>query len=147
MFVLKKMKRLVHQAVEAVGRVVRIVICRGDLPENPRWREQNYPYANCWGIDELFAEAAKAGPDSLLYREARRIWWEAYWRLLGRYRGARPFFEVYEVEDGRIEPVEDRERWVLFNIISSGFAHGIVPREALQYTYRIYRKLYGPLTA
>jgi len=138
-----RLKRLLHQ----VYRAVKLVICRSDLPVNPRWREQNYPYENCWEIDEFFEAARKAGPGSTLYAEARRIFWESMWRLWGRYKRGRPFFEVYEVVDTTLRPVKDRERWVLENIIVSAMAHDIVPPEAKAYTYRVYRELYGPLIA
>lgn len=138
-----RLKTLLNQ----VYRAIKLVICRTDLPENPRWREQNYPYENCWEIDEFMSEAARAGKDSYLYREARRIFWEAYWRLLGKYRGGRPFFSVYEVVDGELRPVIDRQKWVLENIIVAAMTHGIVPSEAKAYTYRVYRKIYGPLVA
>jgi len=138
-----RLKSLLHQ----VARAIKLVICRTDLPENPRWREQNYPYANCWDIDEFFEAARRAGPGSTLYAEARRIFWESMWRLWGRYRRGRPFFEVYEVVDGELRRVVDREKWVLQNIIVAAMAHDIVPPEAKEYTYRVYRELYGPLVA
>ncbi|MHC1627550.1 MAG: hypothetical protein ACXQTI_01800 [Candidatus Nezhaarchaeales archaeon] len=142
-----RLKRFLHQAARAVERAVRLVICRKDLPENPRWLEQGYPDPNCWEIDEFFAAAARAGPGSSLYSEARRIFWEAYWRLLGRYRRGRPFFETYVIRDGEIERLTGRERWVLQNIIVAAMTHGIVPEEAKEYTYRVYREIYGPLVA
>lgn len=132
--------------INKVADAIKIVICRRDLPTNPRWREENYPYANCWDIDEFFEAARRAGPGSTLYAEARRIFWESMWRLWGRYRRGRPFFSTYEVIDGEVKPIEDR-KWVLENIITAGIAHGIVPREALEYTYRVYRRIYGPLVA
>jgi len=135
------LKALLHQAY----RAIKLVICRPDLPENPRWREQHYPYENCWDIDEFFEAARKAGLGSSLYAEARRIYWEAMWRLWGRYRRGRPFFEVYEVVDATPRPVRDRQRWVLENIVASAMAHDIVPPEAKAYTYRIYRRIYGLL--
>jgi len=138
-----KLKAFLHQ----VYRAIKLVICRTDLPENPRWREQHYPYENCWEIDEFFEAARKAGPGSSLYAEARRIFWEAYWRLLGRYRRGRPFFSVYEIVDGELRPVRDRQRWVLENIVVAAMAHDIVPPEAKAYTYRVYRRIYGPLAA
>jgi len=55
---------------------IRLVICREDLPENPRWREYKYPEARCWDVYELFLEAKKRGKESLLWQDARRIWWE-----------------------------------------------------------------------
>jgi len=138
----KRVKRFVCRVYTAV----RLVICRRDLPRNPRWREQGYPYPNCWEIDEFFGEAARAGRGSTLYMEARRVFWEAYWRLLGRYRGGKPFFEVYIGEDTSLRRLEDREDWVLKNIIVSAITHGIVPEEARMYTYKVYREIYGPLT-
>jgi len=140
-----RLKRLLHQAVDVVERAIRLVICRRDLPVNPRWFEEGYPGPNCWEIDEFFAAAARAGPGSSLYREARRIYWEAYWRLLGRYRRGRPFFETYMIRDHEMERLVDRERWVLQNIIVAAMTHGIVPEEAKVYTYRVYREIYGPL--
>ena len=142
-----RLKKFLHQATRAVERAVRLVICRKDLPENPRWVKQGYPGPNCWEIDEFFAAAAKTGPGTSLYSEARRIFWEAYWRLLGRYRRGRPFFETYEIVDGEIRRLVDRERWVLQNIIVAAMAHDIVPEEAKAYTYRVYREIYGPLVA
>jgi len=134
-------------AVQQAYRAVKLVICRKDLPENPRWREQGYPYANCWEIDELFSEAARTGRDSELYREARRIYWESYWRLLRKYKGRHPFFEAYEVVGSTLRPVEDREEWILKNIIVSAFANGIVPPEAREQAVKLYRELYGPVAA
>ena len=136
------MKRLLGQVAR-----VKLVICREDLPENPEWWEQGYPYANCWDVDELFEAAKEAGRESGLYAEARRIFWEAYWRLLGRYRRERPFFEVFEVADATPRPVHGRERWVLQNIVVSAMAHDIVPEEAKAYTYKVYREIYGHLVA
>jgi len=122
---------------------MRLVICRKDLPKNPRWIEENYPYENCWDIDEFFTEASKAGEGSKLFKEARRIYWESYWRLLGRYKRGRPFFEVYEVVDNTLKPVYDRERWVLGSIIASAMASEVVPSEAKRQTERLYRELFG----
>jgi len=123
---------------------MKIVICREDLPENPRWKIQKYPYENCWDIDEFFTEASKAGEGSKLFEEARRIYWEAYWRLLGRYKKGRPFFEVYEVYEtvNKIRPVYDRERWILSMIIGSAMASDVVPPTVKAQTERLYRKLF-----
>lgn len=74
---------------------LRHVICREDLPENPKWREYGYPDPHCWDIDELFLEAAKSGECSPLWHDARRIYWEAIHRAWGTYRRGRPFFDVY----------------------------------------------------
>ena len=138
-----RLKSLLHQ----VYRKLKLVICREDLPENPRWIEQGYPGPNCWDIDEFFAAARRAGPGSTLYEEARRIFWEAYWRLLERYRRGRPFFETYMIRDGEVERLVDRERWILQNIIVAAMAHDIVPPEAKRYTYRVYREIFGPVVA
>lgn len=118
------------------------MICREDLPRNPHWRREGYPAPFCWDIDEFFEEAAKAGPGSRLYSEARRIYWEAYWRRLGRYKRGRPFFAVYVKEKERLKRLRDRERWVENLIIASATAHGIVPREALLWVPRIYKVLF-----
>ena len=134
-----KVKTLLHRVYEDI----KLVICRRDLPENPRWREEGYPYENCWDIDEFFEEARRAGRGSRLYAEARRIYWESMWRLWGRYRHGRPFFEVYEVVEGELRPVRDRQRWVLENIVVAAMAHDIVPPEAKAYTYKVYRRIYG----
>jgi len=130
----------VHQVVKAV----KLVICRSDLPLNPRWREQNYPRPDCWDIDEFFEEAMRSGTASAMYAEARRVFWEAYWRRLGRYKRGKPFFDAYEVTDSSVVPVRDRQRWILDNIVSSAVAHGVVPSEALRYTYRVYREVLPP---
>jgi len=126
--------------------VRKLVICRSDLPINPRWASEGYPYANCWDVDEFFSEARRMGEGSKLWSEARRIFWESMWRLWGRYKRGRPFFEVYEVVDTTLRPVENGERWVLRNIIVSAMAHDIVPPEAKATTERLYRRLFGPLT-
>jgi len=142
-----RLKSFLHQVAKTVERAIKLVICRRDLPVNPRWIEQNYPDPNCWEIDEFFAAAARAGPGSSLYSEARRIFWEAYWRLLGKYKRGRPFFDTYIIRDGEIERLIDREKWVLQNIVVAAMTYGLVPEYAKRYTYRIYRELYGPLTA
>ena len=117
----------------------KLIICREDLPKNPNWRLEGYPMESCWDVDEFMAS-----PD-VPYEEKRRIYWEAYWRLLGRYRRGRPFFETYMIRDHEMERLVDRERWVLQNIIVAAMTHGIVPEEAKVYTYRVYREIYGPL--
>lgn len=121
---------------------IKLVICRKDLPENPKWFEEGYPYENCWDVYEFFEEAVKAGKGSKLYHEARRIFWEAYWRRLGRYKKGRPFFEVYEVVGTTPRRVEDKEDWVLGNIIVSAMESGIVPPEVREQTYKVYRKIF-----
>jgi len=83
--------------------------------------------------------------DLVPYEEKRRIFWECYWRLLGRYRRERPFFDTYLV-DRRIERVEPRRwRWVCENIIVSAMEHDVVPPEAKEATERLYRRLFGRL--
>lgn len=128
--------RIFHQ----IYGVVKLVICRQDLPSNPKWREKSYPYENCWEIDEFF-ESARGNPT--LYNEARRIFFEAYWRLLKRYRRGRPFFDVYEVEDTTLKPVRNKKEWILRNIILSAIENEIVPPEARAYTYKIYKELFA----
>ncbi len=115
--------------------MVKLVICRSDLPTNPRWREEGYPFQTCWDVDEFFESPL------VPFEEKRRIFWEAYWRLMGRYRRGRPFFKSYIIKDTVPLPV-DRQRWVLENIVTSAIAHGIVPREALEYTYKVYKPLF-----
>ncbi len=128
--------------------MAKLVICRSDLPENPDWAREGYPYANCWDTDELMLEAERAGPGSKLYREARRIYWECTWRLLGRYRRGRPFFETYLIEDGKIERVpEEKWRWVCANIIASAMATEVVPEEAKRTAAKLYRRIFGPVYA
>ena len=124
---------------------IRLVICREDLPRNPRWREWGYPDDNCWDVYELFKEASKAGKDSELWREARRIWWENYWRAVGRYRKGRPFFRVYEcdVREGvctELPPTEEVKRRVMMEINIAGFETGVTPRGAEVFPWRPYVK-------
>jgi len=125
---------------------VKIVICRPDLPSNPSWLVEGYPGEACWDIDELMRRAREAGEGSELWREARRIFWECMWRLWGRYKRGRPFFEVYEIADGKVERIpEEKWRWVCMNVVTAAMAHDLVPPEAKARTYRIYRRLFGPL--
>jgi len=120
--------------------VAKLVICREDLPKNPRWRAENYPMHSCWDVDEFMAS------DLVPYEEKRRIFWECYWRMLGRYRRRRPFFDVYLVEDGRTKRVEpERWRWVCGNIIVAAMEHDVVPPWAKETTEKLYRRLFGPL--
>jgi hypothetical protein len=116
-----------------------IAICRPDLLENPRWREEGLPSSRCWLVSRLFEEAYRSGVCTPVYHEARRIWWEAYWRRMGRYRGRYPFFESYIVRDSKLEPTADQE-FVLNNIVVEGFR--LVPEEAKAYTVKLYRELF-----
>lgn len=88
----------------------------------------------------FFEEAEKSGEDTLLWREARRIWWEAYWRLLGRYMGEKPFFETYEVVDTTIKPYINKREFVLRNIILEGLR--LIPREVREYAFKPYREIF-----
>ena len=124
---------------------IRLVICREDLPENPRWREYKYPEARCWDVYELFLEAKKKGKESLIWQDARRVWWEQYWRAVSRYRRKRPFWRVYEcdVEKGvcrELPLTEDVKRRVMMEINIAGFETGVVPRGARVYPWRPYKK-------
>jgi len=117
----------------------KLIICREDLPKNPNWRLEGYPMESCWDVDEFMAS-----PD-VPYEEKRRIYWEAYWRLLGRYRRARPFFDVY-LMDGRLERVSpEKWRWVSYNIIVSAMAHDVVPPWAKESAVRLYKRMFGRL--
>lgn len=122
---------------------MKIVICRRDLPVNPGWKEKNYPFPYCWEPYELFSKAVSEG--GRLYDEARRIWWEAYWRWYGRYKGKHPFFDVWVVEDGRLHDVSESSkvvRQVLSEILISGWTvPGFVPEEVKRTTIRIYREV------
>ena len=118
---------------------IDIAICRADLLENPRWREEGLPNPRCWLVSRLFEEAYRSGECTPVYHEARRVWWEAYWRRMGRYRGRHPFFESYIVKDCRLVSVTDQE-FVLNNIIVEGFR--LVPEEAKAYTAKLYRELF-----
>ena len=124
---------------------VRLVICREDLPENPKWREYGYPESRCWGTYELFFEAKKRGKDTLLWSTARRVWWESYWRSVSRYRRGRPFFRVYEcdVRVGvcrELPATEDVRRRVMMELNIAGFKSGVTPRGARVYPWRPYKR-------
>jgi hypothetical protein len=116
-----------------------IAICRPDLLENPRWRDEGLPNPHCWVVSRLFEEAYRSGECTSVYHEARRVWWEAYWRRMGRYRGRHPFFESYIVRDSKLEPAADQEL-VLNNIVVEGFR--LVPEEAKAYAVKLYRELF-----
>jgi len=121
--------------------MTKLVICREDLPENPGWRLEGYPASSCWDVDELMSSPG------VPYGEKRRIFFEAYWRLLGRYRRGRPFFDTYLVNQ-RVERVEpERWRWVCGSIVASAMAHDVVPPEAKESPERLYRWLFGPPTS
>jgi len=122
-------------------KVPRLVICREDLPVNPNWRLENYPMHSCWDIDEFMAS------DLVPYSEKRRIYWECYWRLLGRYRRKRPFFDTYLV-NRKIEKVDPRRwKWVCENVIVSAMEHDVVPPEAKEATARLYKRIFGRLVS
>ena len=109
---------------------IRLVICRDDLPRNPRWRDLGYPDDTCWDPIELMAEAARQGEDSPLFREARRIYWEAMHRLWSTYRRGRPFFKSYWCDVGRRECTElaatpSNQRLVLMEIVSAAMRYGV----------------------
>jgi len=124
---------------------IREVLCREDLPENPNWRKEGYPNPHCWNVYELFMKAKEEGKDSILWQEARRIWWEAHWRLVGRYKRRRPFFKVYTCDVEKKMCIEesldeDDIKRILREIIITGFETGITPRGA-----GIFREIFGRL--
>ncbi len=109
---------------------IRLVLCREDLPENPRWRELGYPDDNCWDPIELMSEAAERGKESPLFREARRIYWEALHRLWRTYKRGRPFFRMYWCDVRKHECVEmpqspANQRLVLMEIVSAAMRYGV----------------------
>jgi hypothetical protein len=121
------------------GDTLDIAICRSDLLENPRWREEGLPNPHCWLVSRLFEDAYMSGECTPIYHEARRVWWEAYWRKMDRYKAGKPFFESYMVSDGKLERIKDSE-FVLNNIIVEGFR--LVPEEAKAYTVKLYKELF-----
>jgi len=121
------------------GDTLDIAICRSDLLENPRWREEGLPNPHCWLVSRLFEDAYMSGECTPIYHEARRVWWEAYWRKMDRYKAGKPFFESYMVSDGKLERIKDSE-FVLNNIIVEGFR--LVPEEANAYTVKLYKELF-----
>jgi hypothetical protein len=136
--------------ISKINNEIKIVICREDLPRNSFWKEKNYAYENCWEIDEFFSKARELGRESDFFKEARRIFWEALWRLWKRYKGKRRFFDTYEIVDTQVSPIVDREDWILRNIVVSAMEHDIVPPEAKEATFKVYRellkeKLYTPV--
>ena len=82
-------------SIQELRHLPKIVICRSDLPPNPRWRLFNYPGPNCWDLEELVIAAVESGEDSVLWREARRIWWEFHHRYHGTYKRGRPLPKFY----------------------------------------------------
>lgn len=119
--------------------MVRLVICRDDLPSNPNWKRENYPMHSCWDIGEFMSS------ELVPYEEKRRIFWECYWRLRGRYKRERPFFDVYLIDEEIVEVDPEKWRWVCGNIIVSAMEHDVVPPEAKESTYRIYGRIFGRL--
>jgi hypothetical protein len=131
---------LVKSRVDERVAVTRdLVVCRPDLPENPGWLSENLPHKYCWRITRLFEEAEKSGRDTPLWSEARRIWWEAYWRLLGRYKGEKPLFETYEVVGATVKPYAGSPEFVLRNIVLEGLK--LIPPEIREYTFKPYREI------
>jgi len=110
---------------------IRLVICRDDLPNNPEWKELGYPDDNCWDPIELMYRASREGENSPLYREARRIYWEAMHRSWGTYKRGRPFFKIYWCNVKKKECTEmdsanpANQRLVLMEIISSAMEYGV----------------------
>ncbi|MEM1697428.1 MAG: hypothetical protein QW794_00460 [Thermosphaera sp.] len=118
---------------------IRLIICRQDLPKNELWREKGYPYENCWEPDELMI-AGEKNPG--LLPEARRIYWECYWRLLGRYKGARPFFDTYMQYDSNLAKWGGDEAQVCRFVVASAMATQVVPEQAKRATFKLYKRLF-----
>jgi len=127
------------KAKHGYGDTLDIAICRSDLLENPRWRDEGLPNPHCWLVSRLFEDAYMSGECTPIYHEARRIWWEAYWRKMDRYKAGKPFFESYMVSDGKLEHIKNTE-FVLNNIIVEGFR--LVPEDAKAYTVKLYKELF-----
>ena len=124
---------------------VREVLCREDLPENPNWEKEGYPNPHCWNVYELFMEAKKEGKDSLIWQDARRLWWESHWRLRSKYKGGKPFFKVYMCDVRKKVCIEeslseDDIKRILREIIITGLETGITPRGV-----GIFREVFGKL--
>lgn len=119
----------------------RLVICRRDLPENPRWREENYPDSHCWSVLELFT----TGENNVLIREtANRIKWECYWRLMRHYHHRHKFFDTYLWKDGEIvgevaseESPQSIKDWICKYIFGTAIATGYVPPEHIPSAYEL----------
>jgi hypothetical protein len=73
------------------------------------------------------------------WSEARRIWWEAYWRFLGKYRGGEPFFETYEVVGATVKLYAGSPEFVLRNIVFEDLR--LIPPEVREYTFKPYRAI------
>jgi len=121
-----------------------LVICREDLPENPNYAKKGYPAPYCWEIYEFAEEASKAGKESKLYQDARRIFFECYWRLKGRYKEKRPFFRVFR-SNKTLEYAgsEELEKVVCRNVIVASMETEVVPEEAKRQTEKLYKELFG----
>ncbi|MGC8578137.1 MAG: hypothetical protein ACP5KW_09150 [Thermoproteota archaeon] len=122
-----------------------LLICREDLPLNPRASLKNYPFPYCWDVYELAEEGTKAGKESKLYNEARRVFWECYWRLKGRYKEKKPFFRVYETNHFPVEVVGGKqlEDYVCRNVIVASMETEIVPEEAKRQKEKVYKEIFG----
>ncbi len=70
-----------------------LVICREDLPPDPYWNILGLPTPHCWDIDMFFELAPRLG--TYYAEQAKRIFWEFYWRRVGRYHHHHPFPRVY----------------------------------------------------
>ena len=97
-------------------------------------------------LDELYEEAVKRGEDSELFKEARRIYWEFYWRHLKRYKGERPFFDIFMEIDGKVVELpktkENIEKVINEGIIMGFAIPGFIPEEVKRTTIRVYRELF-----
>jgi len=110
---------------------LRIVICREDLPPNPRWRLRNYPDEHCWGLEELVREAVEKGEGSLIYKHARRIWWEFWHRVHGTYKRNRPLPRVYICYRTCVPLNLPKDRLVelIYHFLAAlGVVYGLIPR-------------------
>ncbi|MEM3943474.1 MAG: hypothetical protein QXJ59_05280 [Thermofilaceae archaeon] len=115
---------------------MRIVICRGDLPPNEGWKAKGYPRENCWEPEELVEAGAK---NQRILPEARRVFWECYWRLLGRYKGGRPFFEVYILDGG--PPLTLTKDQVCRFVVAAGMSSSaLVPEDVKRTLLKVYSR-------
>jgi len=113
---------------------LRLVICREDLPPNPRWREWGYPGERCWDVAELMLEGAKQGECMPLWHDARRIAWEMLHRAWSTYRRGRPFPDIYWCDIrtktcialNKEDPMVQRR--VMMEIVATAFEFGILRR-------------------
>jgi hypothetical protein len=122
-----------------------LLICREDLPRNPSASAKNYPFPYCWDVYELAYQASKQGKESKLYEEARRVFWECYWRLKGRYKEKKPFFRVYETNSYVTEVVGGKqlEDYVCRNVIVASMETEVVPEEAKEQRTKLYKEIFG----